>query len=108
MELVSTSSKRASDSLLPWRERWYDNSAATLEILMTETVEQLKSKAGALTVSERADLACFLLNSLEPEEAGAEEAWRVEIARRVAEIRNGQVVGRPADEVLAELRERYP
>lgn len=75
---------------------------------MTEAVEQLKSKVGALTMPERADLAYFLLTSLEPEEEGAEEAWRVEIARRVAEIRNGQGIGRSADEVLAELRERYP
>ena len=75
---------------------------------MTETVERLKSQVGNLTVLERADLAYFLLTSLEPEEEGVEEAWRVEIARRVAEIRSGQARGRPADDVLAELRERYP
>jgi putative addiction module component (TIGR02574 family) len=75
---------------------------------MTEAVEQLKSQAGALTARERAELAYFLLTTLEPEEEGAEEAWRVEIARRVAEIRSGQARGRSADEVLAELRERHP
>ena len=75
---------------------------------MTETVERLKSQACTLSVPERADLAYFLLTSLEPEEEGVEEAWRVEIARRVADIRSGQAKGRPADEVLAELRERYP
>ena len=75
---------------------------------MTETVERLKSQVGTLTVPERADLAYFLLTSLEPEEEGVEEAWHVEIARRVAEIRGGQARGRSADEVLAELRERYP
>ncbi len=75
---------------------------------MTEAVEQLKSQASTLSAPERADLAYFLLSSLEPEEDGAEEAWRAEIARRVAEIRGGSAVGRPADEVLAELRERFP
>ena len=75
---------------------------------MTETVEQLKSKVGSLTVPERADLAYFLLTSLEPEEQGAEAAWRIEIARRVAEILSGRAIGRPAEEVLTELRERYP
>jgi putative addiction module component (TIGR02574 family) len=75
---------------------------------MTQAVEQLKSQAGALSHAERADLAYFLLNSLEPEEEGAEDAWRVEIARRVAEIRSATAVGRPVDEVLAELRERFP
>lgn len=74
---------------------------------MTEAVEMLKSQMATLSVPERADLAHFLLSSLEPEEEGAEEAWRDEIARRVAEIRSGQAVGRPVDEVLAELRARY-
>jgi putative addiction module component (TIGR02574 family) len=75
---------------------------------MTEAVEQLKSQVSALSAPERAELAHFLLTSLEPEEEGAREVWRVEIARRVAEIRGGSALGRPADEVLAELRERYP
>ncbi len=75
---------------------------------MTEAVEQLKIQAGKLSDVERADLAYYLLESLEPEEAGVEEAWRAEIARRVAEIRGGRAVGRPIDEVLAELRRRYP
>ncbi len=75
---------------------------------MTEAVEQLKSQAGLLSAPERAELAYFLLSSLEPEEEGAPEAWRAVIARRSAEIRGGSAVGRPADEVLAELRESYP
>jgi putative addiction module component (TIGR02574 family) len=75
---------------------------------MTQAVEQLKSQALTLSAAERADLAYFLLTSLEPEEEGVEEAWRKEIARRVSEVRSGQAVGRPIDEVLAELRERYP
>ena len=75
---------------------------------MTEAVELLKSQAGALSAAERAELAYFLLTSLEPQEEGVEEAWRAEVARRVAEIRSGRAAGRPVDEVLAELRERYP
>jgi putative addiction module component (TIGR02574 family) len=75
---------------------------------MTAAVEQLKSQASTLSAPERADLAYFLLSSLQPEEEGVEAAWRAEIARRVADIRSGIAVGRPADEVLAELRERYP
>jgi putative addiction module component (TIGR02574 family) len=75
---------------------------------MTTTVEQIKSQAGTLTTPEKAELAYFLLTSLESDEDGAEESWRAEIARRVAEIRSGQARGRCADEVLAELRERHP
>ncbi len=75
---------------------------------MTETVEQLKSSAVALTLPERADLAYFLLTSMKSEDEGTEAAWRVEIARHVAEIRSGNAVGRPVEDVLVELREQYP
>ena len=75
---------------------------------MTQAVEQLKSQASSLTKIEKADLACFLLSSLEPEEAGAQEAWRTEIDRRVTEIRAGTATGRPVEEVLRELKERFP
>jgi putative addiction module component (TIGR02574 family) len=75
---------------------------------MTETIEQLKTKASALSSVDRADLAHFLLSSLESEEAGHEDEWKTEIARRIAEIRSGKAKGRPADEVLAELREQFP
>ena len=75
---------------------------------MTVAVEQLKSLASVLSVPERTELVHFLLTSLDPEEEGVQEAWQAEISRRVAEIRSGSATGRPADEVLAELRERYP
>lgn len=75
---------------------------------MTETVERIKAQVNTLSGPERADLAYFFLTSLEPEEDGVEEAWRTEIARRVADIRAGRAKGRSADEVLAELRERHP
>jgi hypothetical protein len=37
-----------------------------------------------------------------------EEAWREEIVRRVAEIREGKAIGRPVEDLLAELRKHYP
>jgi putative addiction module component (TIGR02574 family) len=75
---------------------------------MTSAVEHLKSQAELLSVRERVDLALFLLHSLEPQEPGAEDAWQTQIARRVAEIRRRAVCGIPIDEVLANLRSRYP
>lgn len=75
---------------------------------MTGAVEQLIFQASNLSAPERAELAYFLLSSLEPEEEGAQDAWQAEISRRVAEIRGGSAAGRPVEEVLAELRERYP
>jgi putative addiction module component (TIGR02574 family) len=75
---------------------------------MTEAVEQFKSQLGILSPPERAELAHFLLLSLEPEDADAAAAWDAEIARRVAEIRTGRATGKPAEQVFAELREQYP
>ena len=75
---------------------------------MSATLEQLKVTLSGLPVPERAELAHYLLQTLEPAEEGVSEAWRAEVARRVAEIRSGKVVGKPVEEVLARLREKYP
>jgi putative addiction module component (TIGR02574 family) len=75
---------------------------------MDTVVEQLKDQMGALSPSERAELAYFLLSSLDSDEAEIEAAWDAEGARRVQEIHSGRAVGRPVDELLDELRERYP
>lgn len=74
---------------------------------MNDTIDRLKLQAQDLSATERADLASFLLDSLGPD-AAVEDAWRAEIARRVAAVRAGRVTGRPLDDVLAELRETYP
>jgi hypothetical protein len=38
---------------------------------------------------------------------GAEEAWEIEVARRVEQIKNGTAKGRPAEDVFREIRARY-
>jgi putative addiction module component (TIGR02574 family) len=73
---------------------------------MTLTLQELKDASSGLAAPERAELAHFLLRSLEPEEEGWAEAWREELGRRLQEIRSGQIVGVPAEDVLARLRER--
>ncbi len=71
-------------------------------------LEQLKPILAALSAPERAELASFLLHSLDQQEdVGAEAAWDTELARRVAEMESGKVVGIPAAQVFAELREKY-
>jgi putative addiction module component (TIGR02574 family) len=75
---------------------------------MTPTLQELKNASAALPPPQRAELAHFLLQSLEPEEDGWAEAWQEELSRRLQDIRSGQVVGGPAEEVLNRLRERYP
>ncbi len=75
---------------------------------MAQPMKQLKSQLEQLSARDKAELACFLLGSLEPEEEGVAAAWDREIAQRVEEIRSGRAVGVPADEVFAELRKAYP
>jgi putative addiction module component (TIGR02574 family) len=71
---------------------------------MSPSLEQIKSTLSELPPSEKAELAYFLLDSLEPADEGVAEAWRVELRRRAAEIRSGKVIGKPVEEVLARLR----
>ena len=61
---------------------------------MTETAEKLQVQLSQLSTQERAELAHFLIHSLdEGVDADAEEAWDVELARRMAEIRSGEAEG---------------
>jgi putative addiction module component (TIGR02574 family) len=75
---------------------------------MSPSLDDLKVTISALAPAQRVELAHFLLESLEPQEEGWAEAWREELVRRLEEIRSGQVVGVPAEEVLQQLSERYP
>jgi putative addiction module component (TIGR02574 family) len=67
---------------------------------MSESVAHILAQVEILTDKERAEVAYALLQSLEPEESGVEQAWDEELERRVARIRNGEAKGRPAKDVL--------
>jgi putative addiction module component (TIGR02574 family) len=63
-----------------------------------------------LTEQERAELAQFLINSLDgddDDDADVEAAWDAELARRADGIQQGTAVGTSADQVFTELREKY-
>ena len=70
--------------------------------------DQLKDQLSRLPIKTRAELAHFLIESLDGEtDDDWEAAWEVELDRRMAEIENGTVVGIPADEVFAALRVKH-
>ncbi len=76
---------------------------------MTPKVKSILARALRLSEAERADLAATLLESLEPElspeeEEAVEEAWKREIAARVAQIEAGEAEMIPWEEVREELR----
>jgi len=71
---------------------------------MTSKAEAVLTLALDLPEGERADLAAALLESLDPSpEADVEEAWRKEIARRVAAIEAGDVEMVPWERVREDL-----
>ena len=78
---------------------------------MPVAMENLKAELAGLTEQERAELAHFLLDMLDNTQADAdgevEAAWDAELARRADDIRRGTAVGKPADRVFAELRQKY-
>ena len=74
---------------------------------MSDTLAELKQKASQLSEVDRADLALSLIASLDgPADPDVEEAWRVEIERRIGQIDRGEVDLVPGDEVFAKLRRR--
>jgi len=58
---------------------------------MSVTAKHLYEQALDLEADERVELAGWLLSSLDAEDEGADDAWREEIARRIAEIDSGAV-----------------
>ena len=75
---------------------------------MSASVQELKKQLTILPVMQCAELAHFLIESLDQEEdPGAEAAWEAELERRIEEIKSGQAQGIPADEVFAKLREKH-
>jgi putative addiction module component (TIGR02574 family) len=75
---------------------------------MSETAEKLKIELSRLSTQERAELAYFLIHSLDDEvDYDVESAWDVELMRRRQEIDEGTASGKPSGQVFTELREKY-
>jgi len=59
---------------------------------MSPEVSDLLKRALALSVDERAALANTLLDSLETTDQSVQEAWDVEVARRMNDLKSGKAV----------------
>ena len=76
---------------------------------MTEIAEKLKAELSQLASEDRAELAYYLIRSLdEKDEGDVRSAWEAELERRFQEMENGIVTGIPAEEVFAEMRKKFP
>ena len=75
---------------------------------MSLMLQEVVNKAFDLPMEERAELAHKLIISMDSViDRGVETAWDAEIGRRVMEIRSGKAKGRPAEDILAEIRAKY-
>lgn len=70
---------------------------------MGNQLEALETEALKLTAGERAAFAQLLLASLD-EDAELEDAWAIEIERRIADIESGAVQAVPIASALAQVR----
>lgn len=74
---------------------------------MAKSARELFEEAMRLDPRERATLMRLLVDSLDAEsEEGAEEVWRAEIERRIAELDSGQIQAVSWEELRARLYQR--
>ncbi|MBU0621609.1 MAG: addiction module protein [Gammaproteobacteria bacterium] len=74
---------------------------------MSAKLVELQVQARQLGPEERAELASFLLETLEPSDSGdVTQAWEAEIKARWAEIERGDAELIPATEVFADIRRK--
>ena len=74
---------------------------------MAKSARELFEEAMKLDPEERATLMRLLIESVDAEaEDGVEDAWRVEIERRMAELDSGTVQTIPWEELRARLYRR--
>ncbi len=75
---------------------------------MSELLNKMRNEAMSLPVDDRAKLARELIISLDDcIDSNVDNAWEEEISRRVQEIKDGTAKGKPAEEVLSEIRAKY-
>jgi putative addiction module component (TIGR02574 family) len=70
---------------------------------MNNVYEEVANAALTLPPEDRAMLADDLVASLEGSQEEIDEAWRIEIERRIKEIKEGKVQLIPGEQVMSEL-----
>lgn len=76
---------------------------------MPDTVAELAQRGRALNAKDRERLVDLLIDSLtDSPDPEIEEAWRLEIRRRIAAYESGEAVLYDADEVMAEAKRLAP
>ncbi|BAY78337.1 hypothetical protein NIES25_48110 [Nostoc linckia NIES-25] len=75
---------------------------------MSETAEKLKLELSQLSAKERAEIAYFLIHSLDEDtDDNLETAWDNELTERLEDINRKTAIGEASSQVFSELREKY-
>jgi putative addiction module component (TIGR02574 family) len=82
---------------------------------MTETAEKLKLELSHLSILERAEIASFLIHSLDENadqldenvDQDIESNWDAELLQRTQELKSDNASGESSGQVFAELRQKY-
>lgn len=75
---------------------------------MSALLDKMANEALSLPINDRAKLAHDLIVSLDEHiDSDVNNAWEVEINRRVKEIKDGTAKGRPAEQILSEIKAKY-
>jgi len=74
---------------------------------MTAQTMDLIEMAEALPIDEKALLVDRLLNSMYPHQKEIDELWRIEVERRVEEVRSGKAETIPGEKVFEEIEKRF-
>jgi putative addiction module component (TIGR02574 family) len=72
---------------------------------MRSAAEELEAAVLSLPRGDRARLAERLIASLD-EDAEIEQAWAIEVRRRLDAFRKGEIVALPIEDVIGEARQR--
>ena len=75
---------------------------------MSDLLDKMTNEALSLPIKDRAKLAYRLITSLDEHiDSDLSNAWEIEINRRVKDINNGIAKGRPAEQILSEIKAKY-
>jgi len=72
----------------------------------SETID-IMERAEMLPIDMKLELVDRLLESISPSQKEIYELWKTEIERRVEEVRSGEVLTIPGEQVFAEIEERF-
>lgn len=75
--------------------------------MSTKALENVREDAMSLALEDRAELARELLASLDgPADPDAQQAWDIELCRRINRLRTGEATLFDPEDVLARARQR--